>query len=334
MVTRRDDLRKRDPTSHELPRLNYNIQNRIYAHKRQTWRHFVETLDQKTDVTKLWITIKGIDGRATREAENETITFNRISFSPSKQLATKFNQQFNTSKLGRHTSSSETRLVTRETKRKSLEMAQSFTTDLVRRAIKSCRNSEAFGPDKLSIFHLKNLGPRAIEYITALFNLSVTTCRIPAIWKSSLIIPIPKPAKDTSVGTSYRPISLLCPAAKVLESLILPTIQPAPDQHGFRPDHSTTSALLQMITYITMGFNQRKPPDRMICVAVDLSAAFDTVCHNNLLSKINRSQLPPATARWLSCYLRGGQDKTCFRGVKSTSRKVNTGVPQGSKLSP
>ena len=83
-----------------------------------------------------------------------------------------------------------------------------------------------------------------------------------------------------------------------------------------------------------MGFNKRKPPDRTIYVAVDLSAAFDTVCHNNLLSKINRSQLPPATARWLSCYLRGRQAKTCFRGVKSTSRKVNTGVSQGSKLSP
>ena len=83
-----------------------------------------------------------------------------------------------------------------------------------------------------------------------------------------------------------------------------------------------------------MGFNQRKPPDRTICVAVDLSAAFDTVCPNNLLSKSNRSQLPPASARWLSCYLRGRQAKTCFRGVKSTSRKVNTGVPQGSKLSP
>ena len=36
----------------------------------------------------------------------------------------------------------------------------------------------------------------------------------------------------------------------------------------------------------------------------------------------------------LSSYLRGRQAKTCFRGVKSTSRKVNTGVPQGSKLSP
>ena len=139
-------------------------------------------------------------------------------------------------------------------------MAQTFTMDLVMRAIKSCRNSKAFRPDKLSIFHFKNLGPRATEYITALFNLSVTTCQIPAIWKSSLIIPIPKPGKDTSVGTSYR---LLCSAAKVLESLILPTInkylQPAPDQHGFRPDHSTTSALLQMTTDITMVFNQRKP---------------------------------------------------------------------------
>ena len=144
--------------------------------------------------------------------------------------------------------------------------------------------------------------------------------------------------KDTSVGTSYRSISLLCPAAKVLESLILPNInkylEPAPDRHGFRPDHSTTSALLQMITDIAMGFNQRNPPDRTFCVAVDLSAAFNTICHNNLLSKITRSQLPPATARWLSCYLKGRQAKTCFRGVKSTSMKVNTGVPQGSKLSP
>ena len=71
-----------------------------------------------------------------------------------------------------------------------------------------------------------------------------------------------------------------------------------------------------------MGFNQSKIPDRTVCVAVDLSAAFVTVCHNNLLSKINRSHLPPATARWLSCYLRGRQAKTCFRGVKSTSGKA------------
>ena len=192
-------------TSPELPRLNKAIQNRICVHK---WRDFVETMDQKTDVTKLWRTIKGIDRRAKREAENEAITFNVISLSSSKQLATKFNQQFNTSKLGRHTSSRETRVVTRETKRKLLEMVRTFTTDLVVKAIKTCRNSTTFGPDKLSIFHLKHLGPRAIEYITTLFNLSATTCRIPAVWKSSLIIPIQKPGKDTS-QRNFLPANLV-----------------------------------------------------------------------------------------------------------------------------
>ena len=155
------------------------------------------------------------------------------------------------------------------------------------------------------------------------------------MWKSSLIIPIHKPGKDTCQISSYRPISLLCPAAKVLETLILPIINkyflPAPDQHGFRQKHSTTSALLQLTTDITMGFNQRNPPDCTVCVAVDLSAAFDTVYHNNLLSKINRPLLPRPHR---DGYLRGRQAKTCFRGVKSTSRKVNTSVPQGSKLSP
>ena len=87
---------------------------------------------------------------------------------------------------------------------------------------------------------------------------------------------------------------------------------PAQDQHGFRREHFTTSALLQLTTDVAVGFNQRKPPDRTVCVAVDLSAAFDTVCHNNLLSKINISQLPPATARWLSCYLRGRQAQDLF----------------------
>ena len=99
-----------------------------------------------------------------------------------------------------------------------MEMVDTFTAEIVTREIKSCRNSKLFGANKLSIFRLKNLGPRAIEYITAHFNLSVTNCQIPAIWKSSLIIPIPKPGKDTSHGCSYRIISLLCPTAKVLSS--------------------------------------------------------------------------------------------------------------------
>ena len=77
------------------------------------------------------------------------------------------------------------------------------------------------------------------------------------------------------------------------------------DQHGFRPGHPTTSALLQLTSDVATSFNKKKPTHRTICVAVDLTAAFDTVNHNLLLSKIARSTLPEATCRWLSNYIRG-----------------------------
>ena len=77
VMTRRDDLRKRDPTSPELPRLNYDIQNRIYAHKRQKWRDFVETLDQKTDNTRLWRTIKGIDWQSKTRGREQSYYLQR-----------------------------------------------------------------------------------------------------------------------------------------------------------------------------------------------------------------------------------------------------------------
>ena len=56
--------------------------------------------------------------------------------------------------------------------------------------------------------------------------------------------------------------------------------------------------------------------------------------HDTLISKIAGSSLPPAITRWLSCYMRGRQAATSFRGTKSSTRIVRTGVPQGSKLSP
>ena len=123
-----------------------------------------------------------------------------------------------------------------------------------------------------------------------------------------------------------------------MEALILTTVNthllPASDQHGFRTGHSTTSSLLQLTSDVATGFNQRKLPHRTVCVAVDLTAAFDTVNHNALLSKIARSTLPEPTCRWLSNYIRGRQSVTSCRGVKSKAIIIHTGVPQGSKVSP
>ena len=73
----------------------------------------METLDHRTDPSKLWRTIKAIDGKSPPKAENEAITFDDPQVSSPKQIANYFNRQFTTSKLGRHTSSRETRIVSR-----------------------------------------------------------------------------------------------------------------------------------------------------------------------------------------------------------------------------
>ena len=160
-----------------------------------------------------------------------------------------------------------------------------------------------------------------------------------SIWKYSMIV-IPIRSLERTLHKAHHTgpsHSIICTASNVLEALLLPTdndyLLPADDQHGFRPGHCTTSALLQLTTDIATGFNQKKPHPRTVCVALDLTAAFDTVSHNVLISKISRSTLPEATSRWLSRYLRSRQSVTSCRGVKSTARIVHTGVPQGSKLS-
>ena len=72
VMIRRDDLRKRDPTSPELPRLNYDIQNRIY---------------QKTYVTNGGELLKELMAEKNVRP-NESITFNGSAFSSSKPGST------------------------------------------------------------------------------------------------------------------------------------------------------------------------------------------------------------------------------------------------------
>ena len=214
----------------------------------------------------------------------------------------------------------------------------SFTTDQTTEAIKKAKASKALGPDGLSSLHLKNLGPAGIKYLTDLFNLSTSTSTIPAIWKTSIIIPLLKPSKPSDDSTSYRPVSLLCPAIKILERLILPTLTEhlpvPPHQHGFRSNHSTVTALNEFNQKVADGFNKKKPADRTVLLQIDLSKAFDMVSHEKLLSGLLNSSLPYFIKRWFNSYLHGRQSKVNFRDTTSSTRNVKTGVPQGAVTSP
>ena len=98
--------------------------------------------------------------------------------------------------------------------------------DMRGKAIKNPQNSSSTGPDGISYFHLKLLGPRAIRALTNIFNHSLNNTSIPNIKKVGKIIPILKLNKPPNEPTSYRPISLLCNSSKILEKLVLSNINP------------------------------------------------------------------------------------------------------------
>ncbi|KAF2350571.1 Reverse transcriptase domain [Trinorchestia longiramus] len=213
-----------------------------------------------------------------------------------------------------------------------------FTANQTREAIKKSSTSTAAGPDNLTILHFRHLGPSGISYLTNTFNLSLSYATIPSIWKTAIIITIPKPGKLPSLSSSYRPISLFCPAVKVLERWLLLHLMAAiplsDSQHGFRPLHSTTSALLPLSHTIAFGFNQHRPPLRTTIMAIDFSKAFDTVPHPQLISQISSLPLNHHIVHWLVCYLKGRSAKCSYHHHLSSSRPVLAGVPQGSVISP
>ena len=114
----------------------------------------------------------------------------------------------------------------------------------------------------------------------------------------------------------------VCPAAKVMKSLLLPTVNthlvPAADQPA--QNHYCTATT--HMSDITTGFNQTKPSHRTIFVVVDLKAAIDTLNHNVLISNIVRSTLSEVTCRWLSNYIRGRQSVTVQRQSSSSCQQT------------
>ena len=213
-----------------------------------------------------------------------------------------------------------------------------FTSDMVQETLRRSGSSTALGPDQLNICHLRNLGSLGIAYLTSLFNLSFRAADIPAIWKNAIVIFILKAGKAIHLGSSYRPISLLCPAAKVLKRLLLPSVQrhlPVADtQHGYHKQPFTSSAFLPLAHKVAQGFNQPKPPCRTVAQMVDFSKFPDAVNHDVLLNMIHLSTLENNMVRWISAYLRGQRAACRFCNYLLTFWALHCGMPQGSVIAP
>ncbi len=69
-----------------------------------------------------------------------------------------------------------------------------------------------------------------------------------------------------------------------------------------------------------------------VLTLLDLSAAFDTVNHQILLSTLSSLDITGIPLRWFESYLTGRSFKVAWGGEVSTEHQLVTGVPQGSFL--
>ena len=162
---------------------------------------------------KLWRLIQRYSGKRSYNPPNQPISFNGKSLSNRRDIATKFVKQFTRPTPHRHDPTTRRLIRQLRCKHRLDHSSTPFTPGQVKEAIENSGSSTALSPDGLTVLQLKHLGPLGLRYLCRLFNLSFTHARIPDIWKHAIIVPLLKPGKPKEQGTSYQPISFLCPAS-------------------------------------------------------------------------------------------------------------------------
>ena len=102
-------------------------------------------------------------------------------------------------------------------------------------------------------------------------------------------------------------------------------------QYGFRSNHDTTMAVIDMVDKITAAMDSSS---YSIGIFIDLSKAFDTLNHSILLAKLNHYGIRGLALDWFTSYLNNRYQYVEYHGNKSSHLNITCGVPQGSVLGP
>ena len=168
--------------------------------------------------------------------------------------------------------------------------------------------------------------------------MSINTGVVPSAWKMARIIPIHK-SGPTSDFDNYRPISVLPSVSKIIEKTVHKQIITFLEennliyshQFGFRNKMCTEDAVILLLDSI----RQKVDKGNMFGACfVDLSKAFDTISHSNLLTKLPGYGIHGRELAWFTDYLFHRKAMVQYKQARADLFNITSGVPQGSILGP
>ena len=197
---------------------------------------------------------------------------------------------------------------------------------------------KSVGHDNIPVTFIKLVVKIIAPFLTKLINASFELGMFPNILKIVKVIPIHK-SGDKQIVNNYRPISLLSPFSKIYKKLIFNRFFKfldkksilIPTQYGFRPHHSTQHAILDIITTANHNIENK---DFTALVTLDLTKAFDTVCHERLLIKFHHYGFRGKANKLIASYLSNRTQYVSLGNISSSLLHIQLGVPQGSTLGP
>ncbi len=214
-----------------------------------------------------------------------------------------------------------------------------ITLNEIAGALDNTKNNKAPGPDMVRYEHVKKAPVSAIQILLNIYNASLTYAYFPKHFKTCIVTLIPKPNKDPTKPTSYRPITLSPIFSKLLEKIINNRLLNAslankiikPYQTAFLPKRGTEHNILKVLQHTANNFNSNR---FTLIVSTDIKQAFDRAWHAGLIATLS-SYCPHNFLLLIKSFLTNRQ--LFFRLDKTNSTwfiTPNRGMPQGSPLSP